>query len=52
MLVTLEHFRDMPEALSAKGKLESAGIDSVLADGNLVRMDWLLSNARHPSPGA
>lgn len=45
MLVTLEHFRDMPEALLAKGKLESAGIDSVLADGNLVRMDWLLSNA-------
>lgn len=35
----------MPEALLAKGKLESAGIESVLADGNLVRMDWLLSNA-------
>ena len=45
MLVTLQHFRDMPEALLAKGKLESAGIHSVLADGNLVRMDWLLSNA-------
>jgi len=45
VLVTLEHFRDMPEALLAKGKLESAGIHSVLADGNLVRMDWLLSNA-------
>ena len=45
VLVTLKHFRDMPEALLAKGKLESAGIDSVLADGNLVRMDWLLSNA-------
>jgi hypothetical protein len=45
VLVTLNHFRDMPEALLAKGKLESAGIHSVLADGNLVRMDWLLSNA-------
>ena len=44
-LITLQHFRDMPEALLAKGKLESAGIESVLADGNLVRMDWLLSNA-------
>jgi Putative prokaryotic signal transducing protein len=45
VLVTLEHFRDMPEALLAQGKLESAGIHSMLADGNLVRMDWLLSNA-------
>ena len=44
-VVTLQHFRDIPEALLAKGKLESAGIPCVLADGNLVRMDWLLSNA-------
>jgi len=44
-LVTLQHFRDIPEALLAKGKLESAGIECLLADGNLVRMDWLLSNA-------
>jgi hypothetical protein len=44
-LVTLQQFRDVPEALLAKGKLESAGIACVLADGNLVRMDWLLSNA-------
>ena len=44
-LITLQHFRDVPEALLAKGKLESAGITCVLADGNLVRMDWLLSNA-------
>ena len=44
-LVTLEHFRDIPQALLAKGKLESAGIECLLADGNLVRMDWLLSNA-------
>ena len=38
-LVTLRHFRDVPEALLAKGKLESAGIACALADGNLVRMD-------------
>jgi hypothetical protein len=44
-LVTLQHFRDIPEALLAKGKLESAGIECLLADGNVVRMDWLLSNA-------
>jgi len=44
-LITLQHFRDIPEALLAKGKLESAGIPCLLADGNLVRMDWLLSNA-------
>lgn len=44
-LVTLAQFRDVPEALLAKGKVESAGIQCMLADGNLVRMDWLLSNA-------
>lgn len=44
-LVTLQHFRDIPEALLAKGMLESAGIECLLADGNMVRMDWLLSNA-------
>ena len=44
-LVTVQQFRDIPEALLAKGKLESAGIPCLLADGNLVRMDWLLSNA-------
>jgi len=43
--VTLRQFRDIPEALLAKGMLESAGIKCILADGNLVRMDWLLSNA-------
>jgi len=36
---------DVPEALLAKGKLELAGIECLLADGNLVRMDSLLSNA-------
>jgi hypothetical protein len=30
--------------LLAKGKVESAGVRSALADGNPVRMDWL-SNA-------
>jgi Putative prokaryotic signal transducing protein len=43
-LVTLRQFRDLPEALLAKGALESAGIESFLADDNMVRMDWFLSN--------
>ncbi|HEX6805320.1 MAG TPA: DUF2007 domain-containing protein [Terriglobales bacterium] len=43
-LVMLRRFRDIPEAMLAKGKLDSAGVDSVLADDNTVRMDWLWSN--------
>ncbi|MGA8150656.1 MAG: hypothetical protein WB952_06880 [Terriglobales bacterium] len=34
----------MPEALLAKGSLESAGIESLLGDDNMVRMDWFISN--------
>lgn|SRR5512146_2904084 len=44
-LVTLATFRDLPEALLAKGKLESAGIACFLADDNMVRTDWFWSNA-------
>lgn len=40
----LRRFRDMPEALLAKGKLESAGIECVLGDDNMVRLDWFYSN--------
>lgn len=43
-LVLLRSFRDMPEALLAKGKLESAGLDVCLADDNMVRLDWFYSN--------
>jgi len=43
-LVMLRRFRDIPEALLAKGRLQSSGIDSVLVDDNMVRMDWFLSN--------
>lgn len=43
-LVTVRQFRDLPEALLAKGSLESAGIECFLADDNLVRMDWFISN--------
>ena len=43
-LVLLRRFRDLPEALLAKGKLESAGVPCFLADDNMVRMDWFISN--------
>jgi ribosomal protein S27AE len=43
-LVTIRQFRDLPEALLAKGSLESAGIDSYFADDNMVRLDWFISN--------
>ena len=44
-LVTIATFRDLPEALLARGKLESAGIECLLADDNIVRMDWFWANA-------
>src|SRR6266849_5470486 len=43
-LVSIRRFRDLPEALLAKGGLESAGIECFLADDNMVRMDWFISN--------
>jgi hypothetical protein len=43
-LVLIRQFRDLPEALLAKGSLESVGIECFLADENLVRLDWFISN--------
>jgi len=42
--ITLRQFRDLPEALLAKGSLESAGIQVYLVDDNMIRMDWFISN--------
>ena len=42
--VILRKFRDLPEALLAKGTLESAGIEAFLVDDNMIRMDWFYSN--------
>lgn len=44
-VVAIRKFRDLPEALLAKGSLESSGIECTLADDNMVRMDWFYSNA-------
>ena len=43
-LVVVKQFRDLPEALLAKGSLESAGIECFFGDDNMVRMDWFISN--------
>jgi len=43
-LVTVRKFRDLPEALLAQGCLQSAGIETILTDDNIVRLDWLWSN--------
>jgi len=42
--VTVRQCRDLPEALLAKGSLDSAGIESYLVDDNMVRIDWFWSN--------
>jgi hypothetical protein len=42
--ITVRQFRDLPEALLAKGSLDSAGIKTYLVDDNMVRMDWFISN--------
>jgi hypothetical protein len=39
-LVTIRQFGDMSEAVLAQGCLDSAGIDSFLADANMGRMEW------------
>jgi Putative prokaryotic signal transducing protein len=43
-LAMVKRFRDLPEALVAKSILDSAQIDSFLADENVVRIDWFYSN--------
>ncbi|SRR5260221_1500141 len=43
--VVLRRYRDMPEAFVAKSILDAGGIESFLQDANVVRMDWLWSNA-------
>lgn len=44
-LVTLWRYRDLPEALIARAKLDSQQIWCVLADDNVIRLNWFLSNA-------
>jgi len=39
-VVTIRQFGEMSEAMLAPGCLDSAGIESFLADANMGRMDW------------
>jgi hypothetical protein len=43
-LVTVRRYRDLSEAIVARGVVESAGIFCFLKDENLVRLDWQVSN--------
>jgi hypothetical protein len=43
--VILRKYRDMPAAFVEKSALENAGIECFLQDDNVIRMDWLWSNA-------
>src|SRR5437868_2726572 len=43
-MVTIRHFRDLPEALLAKASLDSAGIECFLVDQNVIRVIWFYSN--------
>ena len=43
-VVSIRQFRSLPEALLAKGALDSAEIESFLVDDNMIRMDWFWSN--------
>jgi hypothetical protein len=43
-IVTVRHYRDLMEAFLGRSLLESAGIQSWIADENLVRLDWFYSN--------
>jgi hypothetical protein len=40
----IRRFQNLPEALLAKGSLDSSGIGRFLTDDNMVRMDWFISN--------
>ena len=44
-VITLWKYRDLPEALTVRAKLQSEGIECFLADENVVRLDWFWSNA-------
>jgi hypothetical protein len=42
-LITIRQFGNMSEALLAQGCLDSAGIESFLADANIARVEWPLT---------
>lgn len=43
-MVTVGVYRDLPEAIVARSALEAEDIECFLANENIVRMDWMISN--------
>jgi hypothetical protein len=43
--VVIRRYRDLPDAWIAQSVIDSAGIDSVLLDENIVGLNWFYSNA-------
>jgi predicted RNA-binding Zn-ribbon protein involved in translation (DUF1610 family) len=43
-LVTVRHYRDLPDAYVGRSQLETAGISVWIADEHLVQMNWFYSN--------
>ncbi len=44
-LVTVRRYRDLPEAIVAQSLLRAAGVEAWVQDENLVRINWMYSNA-------
>jgi len=44
-IITLWRYRDFPEALVVRAKLEACGIECFLADENMIRLNWFRSDA-------
>src|ERR1700730_11930302 len=42
--IVIRRYQHLPEALLSKSILDSTGIESILVDENLVRIDWFYSN--------
>jgi hypothetical protein len=42
--IVIRRYQHLPEALLSKSILDSSGIESILVDENLVRIDWFYSN--------
>ncbi len=43
--LTIRTYRDLSEAIVARSLLQSAGIEAILCDENLIRLDWQISNS-------
>ena len=51
-LITIRQFGNMSEALAAQGCLDSAGIETFLADTNIARVEWPVTRGMRLQVGA